>query len=177
MADFSGMFKKINSQYDEAVKSEDSKSYANLSYVFRDLNTQLREYIQKITKNEIVQIVKKLKSGRNITKDELRFIKLWIVGDADYYAKMENNFHDWSEELKRLIKAINELNTAEPDFVTASRLRGVLTDGARVLGDIAFFFEQKDRIKKFEEACSELDSEERELLISLLEKKMASADY
>lgn len=98
-----------------------------------------------------------------MTKEELKFIKLWVVGDAEYYVKLENNFNDWLLELKRIVDEIAKINDPEPNFETASHLRAILEDGKRVIYDIAYFLKKKERIANFEEASLELDREERSI--------------
>lgn len=41
-------------------------------------------------------------------------IERWIIGDAESYTRMENNFQDWLEEYRALISTLVELS--RPDF-------------------------------------------------------------
>ncbi|MCK5082339.1 MAG: hypothetical protein KAR31_05485, partial [Candidatus Omnitrophica bacterium] len=134
----------------------------------------VREHIQEVTKNEILEIIKKLKEAVPLNEQEINYIKLWICGDADYYVKLENNYNDWTEELKRLMEEIKQEDVQQPDFNAASKLRARLLDGIRVIGDIVFFLKQKDRVKNFTESTEEIDPEESALLVRLLEGKIAS---
>ena len=165
---------KISADYSESNLVKTTGAYWKLSTTLQEAESQLREYIQEITKNEISQIVEKLKSNRFLEKQELEYIKLWIVGDADYYVKFENNYNDWTEELKRLMIEINQCNSEDLSFEEASKLRAILLDGIRVLGDIVFFIKQKERLRNFSESIEEIDDEERDLLIRLLEGKIKS---
>jgi hypothetical protein len=177
MSNLSELSTKINASFDAAQKNNDAASYQRLATDVSEYEIQLREYIQEITKREISRIIQKLENQKEISAEELKFIKLWIVGDAEYYTRLENNFNDWLAEVRRVIGEINKINAAEPDFETASRLRAMLEDGKRVMYDIAFFLEKKERETKFTEATLELDSEEKDLLAKLLKSKLASKEF
>ncbi len=165
---------KIDTDYSESNLAKTTGTYWKLSTTLQETESQLREYIQEITKNEISQIIEKLKSNRPLNKQELEYIKLWIVGDADYYVKFENNYNDWVVELKRLMVEINQCNSENLSFKEASKLRAIVLDGIRVLGDIVFFIKQKERLRNFAESTEEINDEERNLLIRLLEGKIRS---
>lgn len=177
MSTLSELSARVNDSFDVAQKNNDAASYQRLATDVSEYEIQLREYIQRITKGEITRIIKKLESQKEINAEELKFIRLWIVGDADYYTKLENNFDDWMAEVKRIIGEINKISIAEPDFEAASRLRAMLEDGKRVMYDIAFFLEKKEREAKFTEATLELDREEKDLLAKLLKSKLASKEF
>jgi hypothetical protein len=177
MSVFAELYDKINCSFNDAEKNNDAASYQRIASIFSECEIQLREYIQEITRGEISRIMQKLESQKEINREELRFIKLWIVGDAEYYTRMENNFNDWLLEVKRIVGEINKINAAEPDFEVASRLRAMLEDGKRVIYDIAFFLEKKEREAAFTEATLELDKEERDLLVKLLRSKLTSKEF
>ncbi|MCK5083611.1 MAG: hypothetical protein KAR31_11940 [Candidatus Omnitrophica bacterium] len=145
-----------------------------LSTTMQELEGEMREHIQEVTKAQIMQIIEKLKAEEPLNEQEVEYIKLWICGDADYYVKLENNFNGWTEELDRLMEEIKQEDAQEPDFNTASKLRARLLDGMRVLGDIMFFLKQKERVKNFTESTEEIDPQESALLVRLLEGKIAS---
>lgn len=177
MSDIKELSTRINRSFNDAERAGNAESYQRVASVFSDLEVQLREYIQDITKDEINKIIRNLETGKEITKEELKFIKLWIVGDAEYYVKLENNLNDWLSELKRIVNEINKINDSKPDFETASHLRAIVEDGKRVIYDIAFYLEKKGRIANFEEATLEIDREERGLLIKLLRNKLTSSEF
>ncbi len=174
---FAELSEKINHSFDDAQNNTDAASYQRVATIFSECEIQLREYIQEITKGEINRIIQKLEGRKDISVEELKFIKLWIVGDAEYYARMENNFQDWLQEAKRIVGEVSKTSQAEPDFEQASRLRAILEDGKRVLYDISFFLEKKEREAKFTEATLELDQEERDLLVKLLKNKLISKEF
>ncbi len=177
MSIFVELSTRINRSFSDAEKSNDAASYQRVAIIFSEYEIQLREYIQEITKGEISRIIQKLERRDEINAEELKFIKLWIVGDAEYYTRMENNFQDWLLEVKRIRDEINKVNQSEPDFETASRLRAMLEDGKRVLYDISFFLEKKERETAFADSTQELDREEKDLLVKLLKNKLTSKEF
>lgn len=177
MADFKEFYSRLNRSFSDADKAGDAGSYRRLATIFKEFEENLREHIQEVTKNQINGVIKKLESGERITSEELQYIRLWIVGDAEYYTKTENNFRDWLSELKRLVSEINKINDPQPNFEVAAKLRAILQDGIRLLPSIIFFLEQKARVSNFNEATAELDREEKELLVKLLKNKLASKEF
>ena len=177
MTDFKKIIAKLNEDYQVAMKRDTPESYSRLSTIFEDLGAYLREQIQQMTRADITKVIDKLKNGLTITPQDKEQIKLWIVGDADYYVKMENNFQDWKNELERLMGAINKCEGATEDVKTALKLRALLRDGARVLSNIFYFVEQRQRVAAFNDSSDEIDAQERAILIRILEQKINSDDF
>ena len=177
MANFTQIIQKLNEDYTATMQQDSGNAYSKLSTIFEELDALARESMQDLTKEEMRNIIQKLEKGTPLTPDEKDQIRLWVVGDADYYAKMENNVGDWKAELQRLMQEINRLETARPDVGTLCKMRGLFRDGARVIADLFFYAEQQDRLKKFNEAIQEIDAEERGLLIGLLEQKIKSPNF
>jgi hypothetical protein len=177
MGNFIQIIKKLNDDYEQTMAKNAGEAYSRLSTIFEELGSYLREYTQDLTKNDIKKIIQKLKGGEAITDEDKEQIKLWVVGDAEYYAKMENNFEDWKGELKRIIDEINKFRTDDPDIVEASQLRALLRDGSRVLADMFYYIQQKDRLDQFNQSIQDIDSDERDILIRLLEQKIKSQDF
>ena len=174
MANFKENVTKLISDYDDLKQQYSTGNCWKLSTTMQELEGTMREHIQEITKSEIIQVIEKLKSKTPLEKGEVEYIKLWICGDAEYYVKLENNYNDWTEELKRLMEEIKIIDTEDIDYNNSSKLRAMLLDGIRVIGDILFFLKQKERITNFTESTKEIDPQERDLLIQLLEGKIAS---
>lgn len=174
MSDFKPSLNEIQSQLATLEGSFTTGNCWRLSTTMQDLDAALREHIQAITKSEVEAIIGKLKSNRQLTAEEIDLIKLWICGDADYYVKLENNYNDWVDELKRLVGEIAGADGDNPDFAASSKLRARLWDGIRVLGDILFFLKQKERIDNFTESTQVIDPQEADILVRLLQGKMIS---
>lgn len=177
MSDFKELCSKLNRGFDDASTKGDEGSYRKLAGIFKEFEGNLREYIQDLTRGEIDAIIEKLEKGGQLTKGELASIRLWIVGDADYYIKLENNFEDWLSELKRLMDEINKINEAEPELEKALQLRAVLQDGNRLLPNIIFYLLQKTRVNSFNRAIAEIDKQGRKILIEMLRDKYTSQEF
>ncbi len=177
MADFSGLSSQISRSFYDAEQAGDASSYQKAAALFSESEKALREYIQEKTKGEIFKVIQKLQKGTQLNRDEVDGLKLWIVGDADYYTKMENNFNDWVSELKRIVGEIGKIEASQPSVEAASRLRALLEDGTRVIYDITFFLEKKERVVRFEESTKALESEERDLLVKILSSKLVNKEF
>jgi hypothetical protein len=177
MKDFNQIITKLNEDYQNTVRSGTGDMYGRLSTIFGELDQLLREYLQDMTGDKVKQIIKKLKGRDPIAPDDLEIIRLWLVGDADYYLKYENNYNDWTAELKRLMQDINTCNVDSPDVGTVTRLRSLFRDASRVIADLFYYTEQKDRVMKFSSSTEEIDDEERAIIARLLEQKLKSQDF
>lgn len=177
MGKFSQIISKLNEDYHSTVQSGTGEAYSKLSSIIGELEEYLREYQQGLSGDDIKKIIRKLKSGEVIAPTDLDLIRLWLVGDADYYVQHENNFKDWSHELARLIDQTRQADVDTPNVTTVARLRSVFRDANRVIADLMYFVQQKDRVNKFNESTQDIDDEERAILIRLLEQKMKSRDF
>ncbi len=174
MSDFRGSLSEIQSQFATLDSNYNTGNCWRLSTAMQDLDAALREHIQAITKTEVESIIGKLQNNQELSADEINLVKLWICGDADYYVKLENNYKEWVEELRRLVGEIAQAQGENPDFTAASNLRARLLDGIRVLGDILFFLKQKERIDNFAKSTQVIDAQEADLLVRLLQGKIIS---
>ena len=177
MDNFNSIIGKLGEDYEMTMQSGSGNSYSRLSTIFEELGGFLREYVQERTDAEIKTVIKKLRDGNQLSEEDIDMIRLWVVDDAAQYMKLENNVDDWQVELKRLMDEILKYKDVESNVKTASELRGLFRDGSRVLADIFYYIEQKDRVSKFEEASKQLGPQERTLLLGLLEQKMKSSDF
>jgi hypothetical protein len=140
----------------------------------------IREEIQKATSEEIRVIISKLRANNALTSEDLDMIELWIIGDAESYTRMENNFQDWLEEYKRLENIVRSYEGKECTINDLFKLQGVIEDAIRVSYDIAYFLENKKRIERFESAVknvTNLEKEAKDFLVSILIEKLESSDY
>ncbi|CAB1085375.1 hypothetical protein D1AOALGA4SA_12863 [Olavius algarvensis Delta 1 endosymbiont] len=123
------------------------------------LGEHLREQMQAETSGKISQIIEKLKKDREITESDLMLVRLWILGDAASYVQMENDYQNWLEEFNRLFGVIEDLELQTLSMENMYKLQGTVRDAIRVIGDIVFFIQQKDRINRYEYATQNLNSE------------------
>lgn len=166
----------LNALYENFTRNPSAQASFRLCSVIQDLQEELREHIQDITKGEMGIVIDKLRSNQPLTHHEIDFIKLWIVGDAEHYVEAENNFQDWLDEAKRLLQDVKASNANDLDFLAAARLQAKLKDVSRTLNDVVFYLTEKERLAKFEQSTKEIDPEEREHLIKILQGKSEAPD-
>lgn len=117
-----------------------------------------------------------MKADGPIEAKELELIRLWLVGDAEYYVKTENDFPQWLAELDRLLGVLRQLRSEAATPPTMARMEATVQDARRVAGDIAFFQAQQERIRSFQTATTQLNREDKQTLAHLLERKLGSED-
>lgn len=174
---------RIKAKLDEIISSNQEfgenteEGYLNkITSTLIDLEDNIREQIQSVTKPQIETIIKKLKSDSEISDADLMMVRLWIVGDAQAYIEIENDYKGWLKELNRLFGVIEDSKFEELDLEKMYKLSGTLRDTIRVIGDIVFFLQQQERVKKFENASKNLNSKNKLILADILQKKLESAD-
>jgi hypothetical protein len=145
-----------------------------LSIVLARLGDELREQIQAATAAQVAPIISLLKADGPIEAKDLELIRLWLVGDAEYYVKTENDFPAWLAELDRLLGVLRQLRSEAVTPPTMARMEATVQDARRVAGDIAFFQVQQERVRSFQTATSQLDREDKQTLAQLLELKLGS---
>jgi len=138
------------------------------------LEDYLREQMQAITSKQISIIINKLKSDEEISDSDLTLIRLWLVGDAESYVQIENDYNGWLQELNRLFEVIEQLSGQELSLENMYKLSGVSRDAIRVMGDIIFFKQQQERINKFENALKNIDSKNKLTVAKILNQKLDS---
>lgn len=165
----------------EDVRAKMSASaFQQLETVLNESINNIREEIQGITSEQIEKIIKKLKDNKSITVDEQAVIELWIIGDAESYTKMENNFQDWLEELKRLEVVLKDYKLKEHTLNDLFKLHGIFEDAIRLTVDITNFLDNEERINRFKTAIksiSNLEKKDRNMLINILSEKLLSPNY
>jgi hypothetical protein len=119
------------------------------------------------------EAIKSLSAGRALSPNAQAAVRAIIVGDAESYLEMENNFKDWIAELQRLEGEMHRL-AQSPSPQTVAQLRGVAKDAVRLLPNIRSYAEEKDRLDRFNAALANLDEANRELLVQLLREKLES---
>lgn len=169
---------QITKAMGEAQEKMSDTAFQQAGSILDNNRSLVREKFQKDTSIQIKRIIEKLSEQQTISSDEINLIKLWIIGDADSYTKIENNFQDWLDEYDRLKKIIRNYENKDCSDEDLLKLHGILEDAIRVNYDIANFLEKKDRMQKFESAISDgLDKEEREAFIEVLSGKLSSSKY
>jgi len=146
-----------------------------LNQTFMTLSNDLREGIQESTKDEMASLLSKLQNNEDITSQEIELIRLWIIGDAHSYIKMENNYEGWIKEAQRLVEVVKSISTKELTPRLMGDLQGITRDVTRTLSDITFYKETMERTNKFEESVKNLTADNKIFLAEMLKAKLQSA--
>ena len=161
----------------DAQESMTDGAFQRAGSVLNKCKNIVREEFQRETSAQIKAVIRKLSGQEPISDQDMGLIKLWIVGDAEGYTKMENDFQDWLDEYERLRTTLNDYENKECTAEDLLKRHGILQDATRVNYDIANFLEQKDRIQKFDSATTgSLDKDGREFLARILSDKLNSPD-
>jgi hypothetical protein len=170
------ILKDLGELMSQAVENPDAEEFNRLSNLFQSRKSAIREKIQAMTSKEVKEIVKKLAEGGDPTREEMDLVRLWIVGDAESYSKMENNFEDWIAEFNWLESLVREQETGPEEVQDLFRVLGILEDASRLAINIGYYLETKERTRRFEEATSNPALMDRDMLVKILKLKLTSPE-
>jgi hypothetical protein len=154
-------------------EAESSDGYAALTEQLDELETAARETVQGHA--DYRSMLTKLDRGAPLGADELRTLKLLIVGDADSYVKYDDEFDRWKTELKRVLEQIRGLKASDGDAEALMHLRALCREASSVLVPTAYYMEQKERVSHFDHATrGPIDRESGSLLAELVRRMMDS---
>jgi hypothetical protein len=147
-----------------------------LSGALASLSDELREQIQATTAEQITPLISLLEADGPIGAKEMELIRLWLVGDAEYYVKAENDFSAWVAELDRLLEVLHALRSEAVTPTTMARMEATVRDALRVASDIAFYRQQEERVRSFQTTTDQLNRDDKQTLARLLAHKLGSVD-
>ena len=150
---------------------ETSDNYGALGDQVEELEGQARQAF--LAKMEIASLLPKLKTGKPLTPEDLKTLELLIVGDAEYFLKYENDLEQWKSEIRKLLGEISNLQSSDLDVDSLMHLRALCAEVGRVLPDVVYYLNQKERTSKFQAAMREpLDSEGYRVLAEIVEQML-----
>ena len=160
----------------QSFKDETEGQYQEFQNQVNDLEGLAREVFQAKLENMYLPILSKLEEGESLTAAEHNILELLIVGEAKYYLKYEHEVEHWRNELERLTEEIKKQRASGVDEIDGLlRLRALCREAMRVLPDMAYYFREKERVRKFEEMTSgAIDGETRRSLANLIKEMMES---
>jgi len=170
------LLKSISQTMEEAHRKNSADAFSQLGYDLAKLKDQVREKIQEQTMGAINAIVRKLESNQPLTPEEKTFVRLWVVGDAEGYVRMEQTLKEWLAEYQRLVGLIKDYAQRSGSVQEMVELHGVLEDAVKVADNVAHFLEDKERIQRFDEAINNLSSADNKLIADFLKAKLVSPD-
>ena len=119
-------------------------------------------------------LVAKLQDGTPLTADELNVLRSLIVGDAESYLKYNDDFERSKEDLARIVDQIRRLQSGEPDVATLMHVGVLCREAATLLAAAEHYLEQKERVRRFEQATQgPIDREAGRALAGIIESMAA----
>lgn len=159
----------------EADAAMESGAFAACGAALSDAEAALREQIQQDTKPAILKLQRLLMDGKPLSRDDRELLRLWIISDAEWYLKHENDFEAWRKDLQRISRELEALRGAALTPQSASHARALLHEAVRLAADIGHFLEYRERVHLFDDSTKELDADERKILLQVLQQKRTSA--
>jgi hypothetical protein len=172
MNDARALIQQLQSHH-AAASIEDVGSFECLTDPIVKLTEALHQGYQASIQEQLRSMIDKLASNATLSSAELSTLESFIVGDAEAYTRLENNFQDWIGELNRLVGVLGGMgdNLQGSGWLDAL---GEVEDAHRVLNDICNYLQQKDRITRFRKTVAAgLTSERTQMLIEILKELRA----
>jgi len=155
-------------------KNETSQNYELLVDQIAFLEGQSREAFQ--SKMDFASLLPKLEKAKPLTPADLKTLEQLIVGDAESYLKYETELDEWRQECKRILAEIATLRSSALDADGLLHLRALCREAQRVLPDLFFYFEQKERAAHFQEATKGTIDAEGYRVLAMMVKRMLESE-
>jgi hypothetical protein len=156
-----------------------SKRAENFGYVATELvktKDQVRRAVEQATAGSVATIIVKLEANQPLTEDEKQTVKLWVVGDAEGYLKMEKSSRDWLAEYGRLQDAIAAYEGKPGSVQELVEIHGLLEDAIKVADALAHYLDDKDRLSRCDNALKNLNAEDNRFLAGILKSMLTSPE-
>ena len=134
------------------VAAESSETYDSLDAQVETLEGQAYQAVK--SQLDIASLLPKLKEQEPLGPAELKTLELLIVGDAEYFLKYEADLERWKDEANQLMAEIAKLQSSQLDVDGLMHLRALCQELRRVLPNIVYYLDKKERTVKFREATS-----------------------
>ena len=160
----------------QAQADNTSESYGYVATELVKSKQGVRQAIEQTTAPEVAAIIGKLENNQPLNQTEKAMVKLWVVGDAEGYVKMENNFQDWLQEYRRLLDVIADWEGKTGSVQELVEVHGVLEDAIKVADAMAHYLEDRERVARCETALSNLNAEDNKFIAGMLKSMLDSPD-
>ncbi|RME98079.1 MAG: hypothetical protein D6768_18155 [Chloroflexi bacterium] len=173
---FTSLVQKIQTATNAALAAEESRLFEDLNALVGKLDSAAREGIQYAAQKSYQPILSKLENGQPLTTDERELLKMLVVGRANAYIKTENDLENWRTEIRRLAAELANAEAGGLDTIEQLlHVRALCRDAAGVLPDIAFYYREQERVRRFESALSgNLSAEDGKILADVLRAMMSA---
>jgi hypothetical protein len=160
----------------QAQADNTSESYGYVATQLVQSKNGVRQAIEQASAGAVAAIIGKLENNQSLTDTEKQTVRLWVVGDAEGYLKMENNFQDWLTEYRRLLDVIAAGEGKTGSIQELVEVHGVLEDAIKVADAIAHYLEDRERVTRFENAMSTLNAEDNQFIAGMLKSMLESPE-
>ncbi len=151
----------------------DVGSFESLTDPIVTLTEALRAGYQTSIQAQVLGLIDKLRADAPLTPSDLAMAESFIVGDAEAYTRLENNFDEWVAELGRLVGVLGGMSGSLQGSGWLDAL-GEVEDAHRVLNDICNYLQQKERVTRFRKTVADgLTPERAQMLIEILKELRA----
>jgi hypothetical protein len=176
MGDVSQVATSIGAAVDQANRcsaTETSDSYDELGARVDTLEGQAHQAVKSHL--DIASLLPKLKESKPLGPADLKTLELLIVGDAGYFLKYEADLESWKGEVSQLIVEIAKLQSSQLDVDGLMHLQALCQELRRVLPNIVYYLDQKERTSKFHEATKgSIDTEGYRVLAEMVTAMISS---
>jgi len=176
MGNVSQVTTSISAAIDQANRSAATETSDDYDELGAQVSTLEREAYQAVKSQlDIASLLPKLRESKPLGPAELQTLELLIVGDAEYFLKYEADFDRWKEEVNQLIAEITKLQSSRLDVDGLMHLRALCQELRRVLPNIVYYLDQKERTDKFREATKgSIDTEGYRVLAEMVTAMISS---
>jgi hypothetical protein len=160
----------------QAQADNTSESFSYMATELVKSKNTVHQAIEQATISDVAAIIGKLENNQPLNQAEKEVVKLWVVGDAEGYVKMENNFQDWLQEYRRLMDDIAAAEGKTGSVQELVEVHGLLEDAIKVADAIAHYLEDRERVARCENALSNLNTEDGKFVAGLLKSLLTSPE-
>jgi hypothetical protein len=147
-----------------------------LDQKLRTLDSLCRESFQETLSDAYELIAGKLERGVALDANERNAVELLFTGEAKYYLKTENNFHDWIQELQRLVGELDgKRSTGLASLADLMHVQALCRDAMHVMPEVLYYLRERERVELFRESLhGEIGREQGRLLARMIRDMLAS---
>jgi hypothetical protein len=160
----------------EAQARHNADAYGYVATELVKGKDQVRQAIEQATAEAISAIIPKLEKNEPLNAAEKAMVKLWVVGDAEGYVQMENNFQDWLKEYRRLMDAIADWEGKAGTVQELVEVHGVLEDAIKVADAVAHYLDDQERVARCDNALTNLNAADNKFIAGLLKSMLTSPE-
>ncbi len=115
------------------------------------LKNWTREGYQALYRDQIKEIIRKLKTKQELTSEDMKIMEQWMIGDLRMYTKMEDHEQEWKTDLQQLTQKIESYKdeSVHRDGKKLLELQGLLLELDHVLADFEKYQYSVERIKRY----------------------------